>query len=130
VNIVKTTRIASIAGILTLGLLCVTAWAADITGIWKGQITGPAGDNHELTLKLKSDGAKVSGTISGGPPMGEEQPIVKGEIKGDQLELEVQVKGPNGENMTLTYKGKVSGNKIQGSHESPMGSLPFEATKQ
>ena len=129
VKIVKTIHTASIAGILTLGLFCVTAWATDLTGTWTGQITGPAGEKHDLTLNLKSDGAKVAGTLTGGPPAGEQQTIVNGTLEGDQLKFEVQTQGPGGESLTLTYKGKVSGNKIQGSNDSPMGSLPWEATK-
>jgi hypothetical protein len=129
-KIVKTISTAIIACIMTLGLFSVTAWATDLTGTWTGQITGPGGDKHELTLKLKSDGAKVTGSIAGGPPTGEQLPIVNGKLEGDQLKFEVQAAGPAGESLTLSYKGKVSGNKIQGSHESPMGTLPWEATKQ
>jgi autotransporter translocation and assembly factor TamB len=130
VKLVKTLFSKIVVCALTLGLFCATVLAADLTGTWTGQITGPAGEKHELTLKLKSDGAKVTGSITGGPPTGAEQPIANGKLEGDQLEFEVQAPGPGGESLTLTYKGKVSGNKIQGSNESPMGSLPWEATKQ
>jgi hypothetical protein len=129
-TIMKTIHTAIIAGTLILSLFCVTAWAADLTGTWIGQITGPAGEKHDLTLDLKLDGIKVTGTLTGGPPAGEQQTIVNGKLAGDQLTFEVQTSGPGGESLTLIYKGTVSGNKIQGSNDSPMGSLPWEATKR
>jgi|SRR5579872_2800985 len=106
------------------------ALAADLTGTWSGHITDPGGSKHDITLNLKLDGTKVSGTMTGGPPTGEEQKIVGGELEGDQLSFEVEAQGPGGESLKLPYKGKISGNRITGSQESPMGSLPWEATKK
>jgi hypothetical protein len=114
---------------LIVGLFALPVLAADLNGAWTGQITDPSGNPHPLTLQLKVDGNKVTGTITGGPPSGEEQPLVNGKIEGDQLSFDVKTQGPAGE-IVLAYKGKVAGNRIQGSNDSPMGSLPWEATKK
>jgi hypothetical protein len=116
--------------VLAISLVTVEARAADLTGTWAGHITDPQGDKHEITLNLKVDGNKVTGTLTGGPPNGEQQPIVSGKLDGEQLSFTVTAQGPGGQSMALTYKGKVSGNRIQGAHESPMGSLPWEVTKK
>jgi hypothetical protein len=121
---VNTRFVESIAGTMALLLIAATALAADLTGIWAGHITDPNGENHDLSLKLKLDGNKVTGTIKGGPPTGEQQPL-SGELEGDQLSFDV--KGPGG---ASTYKGKVNGNHIAGTMASPAGPLPWEVSKK
>jgi hypothetical protein len=115
---------------LLVGLFALPALATDLTGVWAGQLTDPQGTKHDLTFHLNADGDKFAGTITGGPPTGEEQAIVNGKLDGDQLSFHVKAQGPGGEAILLTYKGKVVGNRILGSQESPMGNLPWEVTKK
>jgi hypothetical protein len=117
-----------IAGAVAL-CLSMTALATDLTGKWSGQLTDPRGEKHEIGLNLKVDGEKVTGTMTGGPPAGAEEQIVDGRLQGDQLSFAVRVQGPDGNPVELAYRGKVEGNHIIGTHESPMGSLHWEATK-
>jgi hypothetical protein len=104
--------------------------AATLAGTWTGQVTDPGGNKHALTLELKVEGAKITGTITGGPPTGETQPIVNGKVDGDEISLEVTISDPGGNPVTLTYAGKRTGNRIEGQIKSKFGDLPFTAFKQ
>ena len=46
--------------------LALAVFAADITGTWKGSIETPGG-TFDNTFVLKADGAKLTGTLQGGP---------------------------------------------------------------
>jgi hypothetical protein len=105
---------ATVSTAAALALYVGSAWAADLTGKWTGHITDPAGISHELSFDLQSSGDKVTGTVSGGPPTGEKQPIGKGKLQGDQLTLEVSARGPRGESLFISYRGKVDGKHIAG----------------
>lgn len=99
--------------------------SATFAGTWTGEVTDPRGNKHTLTLDLKVEGAKVTGTITGGPPTGAPQPIVTGKADGDQLSLEVAITDPEGNPVTLTYAGKRTGKRIEGQIKSKFGDLPF-----
>jgi hypothetical protein len=125
---------------LVVGALVMTALALpvragdDLTGTWMGQITDPLSGKHDIVLKLKTAGSKIMGTLTGGPPRGEEQPIQDAQFEGDQLSFKVEAQGPAGERVVLVYKGTVNGNHIQGTHEGPHqgpgGSVPWAVTKK
>jgi hypothetical protein len=101
---------------------------ATLAGTWTGQVTDPGGNQHGLTLELKLEGAKITGTITGGPPTGETQPILNGKLDGDRISLEVTITDPGGNAVTLTYAGKRTGTRIDGQIKSKFGDLPFFAT--
>jgi hypothetical protein len=128
---------ASAAGMVAFLSLAATALAADVTGKWVGHITDPAGITHEgFTLELKSNGGKLTGTVTGGPPNGEKQRISDGKLEGDQLSFVVKTQGPTGEAINLPYSGKVDGNRIVGTIGAMMGPagkigpVPWEVTKK
>ncbi len=131
----RSTRITGAATLLALWT--AAAFAGDLTGKWTGHITDPGGITHELTFTLKSEGDKVTGTVTGGPPVGDKQRIVNGKLEGDQLSFDVKSVGPTGETMTISYSGKVNGNKITGAigsggMQAPSGgaTVPWEVTKK
>ena len=74
--------------------------AADLTGRWGGKV----GDNLEISLNLKVDGQKLTGTVT--TTYGEE-PITDGKIKGDAFSFNVKANGG-----TIPYKGKIDGDKM------------------
>ena len=120
---------------IAVGLLALPAWAADsLSGTWVGQITDPLSGPHPIVLRLEVSGDKITGSLKGGPPRGEEQPIEDAQLRGDQLSFKVAAKGPDGEPVTLVYKGKVTGNHIAGTNEGPRmgpgGNVPWEVTKK
>lgn len=102
---------------LTLLALCLMLQAddkkADPTGTWKWSMTGQNGQTRESTLKLKLEGDKLTGTISGRQ---QESPIEEGKIKGDEISFQV-TREFNGNKFTIKYHGKLSGDTIKGKSE-------------
>jgi len=119
----------AVMGLLPFSMLASMATAADVTDTWAGTITD-RGHKYNFSFILKQNGGKVTGTVSGAPPYGEEQPIVEGKMEGDQITLKINVPGPDGNTVALVYRGKVNGNQIEGMASGPReGNLPFTVTK-
>lgn len=89
--------------------------AADATGTWKWKVTGQNDREVELTLDLKQDGEKLSGTITRGSA-GRNVEIAKGAIKNDEVTFETTIER-NGNTVTNKYKGKLEGDTIKGTIE-------------
>lgn len=92
--------------------------AAGVTGTWKWEFAAQNGDKRETTLKLKQDGEKVTGTISG--RNNQETEITDGKVKDGEVSFKVVRKGNNGD-ITITYHGKVDGDTIKGKSERAGG---------
>jgi hypothetical protein len=103
--------------IILLALFAVCALAADVTGTWKGSIETPNGA-REVTLHLKADGDKLTGTMSG--RQGDVE-IQDGKIDGDNISF-VFARG----DFKMQYKGKVSGDQIK--FDITMGDRTFQMT--
>ena len=86
-------------------VLALVAAAADISGTWKADFTTPDGTARSNTFTFKVDGAKLTGSVSGGQ---DETPITNGKISGDDVSFTAD--RPFG---TFTYVGKVSGDEIK-----------------
>jgi|SRR5580658_4552047 hypothetical protein len=93
---------------LFLGLLSMTAMAADITGKWTAQMPGRGGQTREATFNFKVDGNTLTGTVSG--PQGD-MDISDGKIDGDSISFK-QTMEFNGNTVKILYKGTVSGDQI------------------
>ena len=85
----------------------------DPSGTWKWSATGQNGQTRETTLKLKLDGEKLTGTISG---RGGETAIAEAKLKGEEISFEV-TREFNGNKVTTKYNGKISGDSIKGKME-------------
>ena len=86
------------------------ATAADATGTWTWTIERN-GNTIETTLKLKQDGEKLTGTISG--RQGSETAIEDGKVKDDTVSFKVTREfGDN--KIVFMYQGKLSGDSIKG----------------
>ncbi len=79
------------------------------TGTWKWEVK-VNDQTIELSLKLKQDGDKLTGALTG--PGGETE-IQDGKSKDGDLSFTV-VRERNGQKMTFKYTGKVSGDTIKG----------------
>ena len=90
-------------------LLAVSLWAADPTGKWTAEMQGRDGNKREVTMNLKADGDKLTGTVGG--PMGDTD-ITDGKVDGDNISFTV-VREFNGNQMKMNYKGAVSGDQIK-----------------
>ena len=114
-------------GLLTIAFTCFLgqAVAADkADGTWTWSTPGRnGGEARTSTLKLKSDGDKLTGKISApGRQGGEarETDIEDGKIKGDEVSFKV-VREFNGNKMTQKFNGKLSGDSIKGKMEIDRG---------
>lgn len=102
-------------------LLAFTAFSVSVAedkatpaGTWKWTTT--RGDNKiETTLKLKLDGDKLSGTISG--RNNTETEIEDASFKDGEVAFAV-TREFNGNKRTTKYKGKLDGDTIKGKAES------------
>jgi hypothetical protein len=90
---------------------------ADPTGTWKWSYAGQNGAARETTAKLKLEGDKVTGTVSG---RNNDVAITDGTLKGDEISFTV-AREFNGNKMTQKYSGKLSGDSIKGKVESKRG---------
>ena len=91
-------RRALLALVMTIGF-AATAFAADVTGKWVGNVETPNGP-LELTYEFKADGETLTGTVAS--PMGS-LPLNKGKIAGGVLTYEVALEGG-----VITHEAKVN----------------------
>jgi hypothetical protein len=115
----RTVRIALATSLATFCL-----WAADATGKWTAEMQGPGGNTRTVTMNLKADGSKLTGTVSGG--RGGDAEISDGKVDGSDLTFTV-VREFNGNKMTSNYKGKLDGDVIHFNMKmegGPMGNMP------
>ena len=79
-------------------------------GKWAGEVVRPAPNpNQNLTITLKSDNGKVSGSIVGADPG--ETPIDWGFIKGDLITFKTKMTVAN-TLQTMVYVGRITGDQI------------------
>ena len=93
--------------ILSLALLAGALTAADVNGKWKGPMQ--QGD-RELTFDLKTDGDKLTGTVSGLIEKALE--IKDGKVQGDTIWFWVMSEY-QGAPVKLVYKGQASASEIR-----------------
>jgi len=113
------TRLTIWSTLLAVGLagsaLAAVNSKADATGTWKWTVTTQNGQTFEPVLKLKQEGEKLTGTISGRAG-GNDVEIQDGKFKDDEVSFKV-VRERNGQTFTQMYKGKVEGDTIKGKIE-------------
>jgi hypothetical protein len=86
-----------------------SASVSDISGTWKASTETPNG-TFETTFTFKVDGTKLSGTTSN--QMLGELPFTDGKIDGDTITFLVSANF-NGNDVKMSYKGKVAGEEIK-----------------
>src|SRR5579862_9689488 len=101
---------------LLLGLLALTALAADVTGKWTAQVPGRGGQTREATFTFKVDGNTLTGSVSS--PRGDAD-ISDGKKISFTQTLEF-----NGNTVKLLYKGIVSGDEIKFTRARDGGDQP------
>ena len=92
-----------------VGVLALSAFAADVSGKWKAEFQTPDGQTRTSNLTLKADGETLTGTISG---RGGDTAISEGKVSGDEISF-VVVRDFQGQQMKSQYKGKVAGDEIK-----------------
>ena len=118
----------AIRGVLALAMLVVafagSAYAAAaIDGKWVGTLNGPEGP-IQAALELKSEGEKLTGTMNFAS-MGATA-LSNGKIAGNDLSFDL-VLGDGA--FTLPFKGKLDGDKLALTIDTPMGSETVAFTR-
>lgn len=98
-------------------VVAIGAFAADVSGKWsyeqQGRGGGPA---RQVTITLKQDGTKLTGSVPGFGRGGDNPPppseIKNGKVEGDKVSFEV-VREMGGNTMTIKYEGTVSGDEMK-----------------
>jgi hypothetical protein len=103
----KTTSLSLLVGLCLL--LGATLLAAEgIDGKWEGEVKTPDGNSIALTMNFKSDGAKLTGTITG--PAGDVT-INEGKIDGDTVTFAIDVDA-GGQQMSFKCSGKLKADEL------------------
>ena len=114
-------------------VVALGAFAADVTGKWTyeqaGRNGGPA---RQVTITLKQDGNKLTGTVPGfgrGGAAAPESEITNGKVDGNNVSFEVK-REFNGNTMVTKYEGTVSGDemKLKITRDTPNGPMTNEVT--
>jgi hypothetical protein len=112
-----TTRSLLSAALLVLALAASAFAFAPIDGKWVGTMQGPDGPG-QVNLELKADGETLSGSLDlFGLVNG---PIANGKISAaNEVSFDMTIAEAG---LTLPFKGKLEGDKLNLTLESPMGS--------
>jgi len=114
----KHTLLFAFGFVLASSLLAVAADAPDPTGTWKwSQMFGKDSQSREVTLTLKLEGDKLTGTLGGGQ---QETKIEDGKYKDGELSFTV-TRERGGQKITTKYTGKIDGDTIKGKVEFARG---------
>jgi hypothetical protein len=106
----------AVAVLFVAGLASAVA-LADIDGTWKWSIERN-GQKFETTLKLKLEGDKLSGSVSG--RQGQETAIEEASFKDGEVKFSVS-RERNGQKTVTKYSGKLDGDKIVGKSQTGEG---------
>jgi hypothetical protein len=93
--------------LFVVGILCVmtlAVYAADVSGKWTFEQQGRNGATT-VTLNLKADGSKLTGTMDGG--RGGPTEISEGHVDGNSISFSVK-RSFNGNDMVTPYKGIIN----------------------
>jgi hypothetical protein len=82
--------------------------AQSVDGKWAGEVQGGRGP-QQVTLTLKADGGKLTGTVAGG--RGGEVPIADGTIEKTALKFKTTQQGRGGQ-VTFNWSGTLKGDEI------------------
>jgi hypothetical protein len=114
--------------ILALAAWAVLGMAADDAmpeGTWKWSFERN-GEKVETTLKLKAEGDRLTGTITGRD--GKEAAIEEGSFKDGEVKFQV-TRERDGNKIVIKYAGKISGDTITGKSEAGERSRDWKAER-
>lgn len=103
----KTRLFLLLAGLSVL--LAGPILANGVAGKWSAQVPGRGGETRETTFNFQVEGETLTGTMSA---MQRDIAIEDGKVQGDEMSFKV-VLSFQGNQVTLLYNGKLSGDEIQ-----------------
>jgi hypothetical protein len=129
----KRTAIAALAmALVGFVALAQAQEKASPVGTWKFMQMGRGGQSREVTMKLKLDGEKLTGTVTAGMDNAEVE-IKDGKFKDNELSFNV-TREQGGQTRTTKYSGKLDKDTIKGTIETERGgkarSTDWEAKRQ
>jgi hypothetical protein len=113
--------IAAFAGAM---LVAGSALAADPTGKWKAEFTGPDGNSRTNQFTFEVKGETLTGTVTSSMAP-EPAKIEEGTLKGDAISFKV-TRNFGGNEMKLNYVGTVKGDEIPLKVSADAGGQTFE----
>jgi hypothetical protein len=105
------------------------AGADPVSGTWTGDWGPSPDDRNPVTVELKLDGTKVTGTINPGPNA---VPVQKGtyDPKTGEVHIEADAKDRNGNAVHYVVHGKAEKGTMSGSWSHAKSKGDFKVTKQ
>ena len=111
-------RAALVTAICCL-LLTSIAFAQSVDGKWTTGLHARGPDGQTITLTLKSDGSKLTGTLYGIQPI-----PLEGSIEGNTLKIKLKVTTTTGGELLLNYTAILAGDEIKFTYQSDNGRPP------
>jgi hypothetical protein len=94
-----------------LGYVSIASGQTAFDGKWTAEVKRPAPNpSQNLTITIKTDAGKVSGSVVGADPM--DSPIEWGFVKNDLITFKVKMVVANAM-QTMVYVGKMNGNQVE-----------------
>jgi hypothetical protein len=100
-------------------LLTSMASAQSVDGKWTTGLHARGPDGQIITLTLKSDGSKLTGTLYGIQPI-----PLEGTIEGNILKIKLKVTTDSGGELLLNYTAILEGDEIKFTYQSENGRPP------
>jgi hypothetical protein len=100
-------------------LLSSMAFAQSVDGNWTTGLHASGPDGQIITLTLKSDGSKLTGTLYGIQPI-----PLEGTIEGNTLKIKLRVTTGSGGVLLLNYTAIMEGDEIKFTYQSETGRPP------
>ena len=100
-------------------LLTPMAFAQSVDGKWTTGLHARGPDGQLITLTLKSDGSKLTGTLYGIQPI-----PLEGTIEGNTLKIKLKVTTDSGSELVLNYTAILQGDEIKFTYQSENGRPP------
>lgn len=106
-------------------LVPAVAWAADVSGVWKFEATGPRGGASATTCTLTRTGDNITGSCVTAQGTTVE---VTGAVNGDDVDFGYNLAGSP---LRVDFKGAIqSDGSIKGTVTAAIPPAPFSGTRQ
>ena len=100
-------------------LLASTAFGQSVDGNWTTALHARGSDGAIITLTLKSDGTKLTGTLHGIQPI-----PLEGSIEGNTLKMVLKVATATGGELLVKYIATLEGDELKFTYQSENGRPP------
>ena len=85
--------------------------AADVTGIWAGQMPGRRGDNEDVAFQFKLNGTTITGKMFGDEF---DLPVEEASVSADQIKFTITTTNYySGNKVKMMFTGTIKGNEIE-----------------